>query len=75
VLTALTKTAQVASLRLTWIQTFGPEPLYEYDSLRGVVDLTSGRLEFTSLAELADVRERLRLALLHSSSHQRGSVA
>ena len=49
VLAALTKTAQTGSFRLIWIYTSGPEPIQEYDSLSGVVDLAGGRLNVTSL--------------------------
>jgi len=49
VMVALTKTAQVGSFRLTWIQTVGPEPVQEYNSLSGVVELAGGRLKFTAV--------------------------
>jgi hypothetical protein len=46
---ALTKTAQIGSFGLTWIQTVGPEPIQEYNSLSGVVDLAGDRLKVTSV--------------------------
>ena len=48
-LQALTKMPHVSSFRLTWNQTAGPQPIQQYNSLSGVVDLAGRRLKLTAV--------------------------